>query len=120
MPVANPSFAEAYHFSVMQKNARESDVTLIGSSFDKYLKLIALSLRIFEIIKFEISKDQSKVVDLIELSDDWKEKIQEIFDYQSEYISFLYFINLRRRGKGRLRSNWVRFICWWSLALRSR
>lgn len=93
------SFNEAYVLSIIKKNREDNDLNLLGIRFDKYLNLISLSLRLFEIIRYEVSKDCSKVLDLVELANTWKEKTNEIFGFKSEYIAFLYFLNLRAKKR---------------------
>ncbi|CCE66785.1 hypothetical protein [Candidatus Mycoplasma haematominutum] len=115
LPKELPSFERAYYWTVLKKyssnNRREN---LIGLPFDKYIELISLSLRLFELIRYEIPKNYSKVIELIELSDNWKKKVTEIFNYSAEYIAFLYFINIRKRG-GFFQSKWIRFL--WIISL---
>ncbi|RAO95089.1 hypothetical protein DNK47_01630 [Mycoplasma wenyonii] len=93
------SFNESYVLSIIKKNKEDNDLNLLGIRFDKYLNLIDLSLRLFEIIRYEVSKDCSKVLELVELSNTWKEKTSEIFGFKSEYIAFLYFLNLRSKRR---------------------
>ncbi|AFN64888.1 hypothetical protein WEN_00405 [Mycoplasma wenyonii str. Massachusetts] len=102
LPKPIPSFNENYFLIIMKKKSEDNDFNPLSLKFNKYLKLISISLRLFEIIRYEISKDYSKVLELVELSHIWKEKISDIFGFKSEYINFLYFLNLKRKR----RSGW--------------
>ncbi|CBZ40528.1 hypothetical protein MSUIS_04350 [Mycoplasma suis KI3806] len=107
-----PSFEEAYLLLIIKKNTNQNDLCLLGISSEKYSKLVSLALQLSEIIRYEISEDYSKVLNLIEISDDWKERMAEIFGFKSEYISFLYFVNLRRKNKKGLQNSFIKFCCW--------
>ncbi|AHC40014.1 hypothetical protein OVS_02970 [Mycoplasma ovis str. Michigan] len=95
LPQPAHSFNETYVLTIINKSTENDELNLLGVRFDKYLNLIYISLRLFEIIRYEICRDCSKVLELVKLSNIWKDKISEIFGFKSEYISFLYFLNLR-------------------------
>ncbi|AGX89027.1 hypothetical protein [Mycoplasma parvum] len=117
LPDNLPTFGDAYWFLVLKKNKNQNDLHLLGISLDKYLVLISLAIKLSEIIRYEISKNYSKVLDLIEISDIWKEKMREIFGVKSEYIAFLYFVNLRRKNKKCFQNCLIKFFCWFSFIL---
>ncbi|AEG73798.1 hypothetical protein HF1_14970 [Mycoplasma haemofelis str. Langford 1] len=85
------NFHDQYLYSIVYRKAKELNQDI---DLDKYLTLLDIVLKINRIYKKEVPKDSSKVMELVDNTWDWKNKVFEMFGNKSEYVIFSFFVNL--------------------------